>query len=94
MTTERKPISRRAVTAGLAWSVPAVTAVATAPLAAASPLCPVVEVTGDVVKYPGNNHVVGTKHRYGFPVHVHNKTDVPVVVTRARPTSSSTRRAA
>lgn len=73
MTHDRKNISRRTVTAGMAWSIPAVAAVSAAPLAAASPVCPSTKVTGDAVKYPGNSSF-GTKHAYGFPVAITNTT--------------------
>jgi hypothetical protein len=73
MTTDRKTVSRRTVTAGMAWSVPAVAAVAAAPLAAASPNCPSTSVTGDAVKYAGNSDF-GTKHAYGFPLEITNTT--------------------
>lgn len=49
---KQKTLSRRSVTAGIAWSVPAVAAVSAAPLAAASPVCISVEGVGDAWKYP------------------------------------------
>lgn len=73
MTTDRKHISRRTVTAGIAWAVPAVAAVSAAPFAVASPTCPTTSVTGAAVKYPGASKF-GTKHAYGFPVTITNTT--------------------
>lgn len=64
-------LSRRKVTAGLAWSVPAVAAVAAAPAFAASPTC-VTATTGGVVKYPGNSTPI--KQGYGFTITVTNPT--------------------
>lgn len=64
-------LSRRKVTAGIAWSVPAVAAVAAAPAFAASPKC-ISGATGDVVKFPGNS--TGIKQGYGFPVTLTNPT--------------------
>ena len=80
MTTDRKTISRRKVTAGMAWSVPAVAAVSAAPFAAASPTCPTTEVKGDAVKYPGNSSF-GTKHAYGFPLKITNTTEATIRVS-------------
>lgn len=53
MQQNTSSLSRRKVTAGLAWSVPAVAAVAATPFAAASHHCPTVTGVGDAVKYPG-----------------------------------------
>lgn len=75
MQKNTSPLSRRKVTAGIAWSVPAVAAVAAAPFAAASPSCVNTVSTGPV-KYPGNSTGGGgeLKHAYGFSVTVTNPT--------------------
>lgn len=69
MTTPQ--ISRRTVTAGLAWSVPAVAAVSAAPAFAISPTC-VTGTTGAAVKFPGGSTLI--KQGYGFPITVTNPT--------------------
>lgn len=69
MTTPQ--ISRRTVTAGLAWSVPAVAAVSAAPAFAISPTC-VTGTTGDAVKFPGGSTRI--KQGYGFTVTIKNPT--------------------
>lgn len=71
MQKNTSTLSRRKVTAGIAWSVPAVAAVAAAPAFAASPTC-VTATTGDVVKYPGNSTPI--KQGYGFTITVTNPT--------------------
>lgn len=81
MTTPQ--ISRRTVTAGLAWSVPAVAAVTAAPFAAASPICPSIDSVGDAIKFPGNSKVGGLKQAYGFPVSIKNTTSEAIVVSAA-----------
>ena len=75
MQKNTSPLSRRKVTAGIAWSVPAVAAVAAAPFAAASPSC-VNTASTKPVKYPGNSTGGGgkLKHAYGFSVTVTNPT--------------------
>lgn len=75
MQKSTSPLSRRKVTAGIAWSVPAVAAVAAAPFAAASPSC-VNTASTEPVKYPGNSTGGGgeLKHAYGFSVTVTNPT--------------------
>ncbi|MFL0425458.1 hypothetical protein ACH0AC_06755 [Micrococcus luteus] len=76
MQKNTSTLSRRKVTAGIAWSVPAVAAVAAAPFAAASPSCVTTEST-EPLKYPGSTDggVVKLKHGYGFSVTVTNPTD-------------------
>lgn len=75
MQKNTSALSRRKVTAGIAWSVPAVAAVTAAPFAAASPSC-VTTVSTEPVKYPGSTDggVVKLKHGYGFSVTVTNRT--------------------
>ena len=79
MTHDRKNISRRTVTAGMAWSVPAVAVASAAPAFAASTVCPSTKVTGDAVKYPGKSSF-GTKQAYGFPLEITNTTDQIIVI--------------
>lgn len=71
MQKNTSTLSRRKVTAGIAWSVPAVAAVAAAPAFAASPKC-ISATTGDVVKFPGGS--TGIKQGYGFPITLTNPT--------------------
>ncbi|GAA3783798.1 hypothetical protein [Micrococcus endophyticus] len=80
MQKNTSTLSRRKVTAGLAWSVPAVAAVSAAPAFAASPICPNVGEVGEVVKFPGNNPN-DIKHAYGFWVTVKNDTQETVTLT-------------
>lgn len=82
MQKKQNALSRRTVTSGLAWSVPAVAAVSTAPFAAASPVvCPKVKVIGEAVKFPGNSHGGGIRQAYGFDIVVTNNTELPVRIT-------------
>ncbi|MCR8674312.1 hypothetical protein NWP10_00515 [Micrococcus sp. HG099] len=86
MQQNTSSLSRRKVTAGLAWSVPAVAAVSAAPAFAASPICPDVVEVGEVVKFPGNNknpgdNENGIKQAYGFWVTVKNDTQETVTLT-------------
>lgn len=75
-------ISRRKVTTGIAWSVPAVAAVAAAPFAAASPvICPKVSGVGGAIKFPGNSKIEGIKHAYGFDVTLTNDTSETIVIS-------------
>lgn len=71
-------VSRRAVTAGMAWSVPAIAFASAAPAAAVSPLITV--STGNVCKYPGGS-VPGVKQAYMFPLTVTNIANERVCVT-------------
>lgn len=80
MQKNTSSLSRRKVTAGLAWSVPAVAAVAAAPFAAASHHCPTVTGVGNAVKYPGTSKT-GLKQAYGFPITVTNTTDDTILLT-------------
>lgn len=73
MQKNTSTLSRRKVTAGIAWSVPAVAAVSAAPAFAASPTC-VTSDAGTVIKYPGNSSGYGLKQAYGFPVTITNPT--------------------
>lgn len=75
MQKSTSPVSRRSVTAGLAWSVPAVVAVSAAPAFAASPKC-VYTTSTDPIKYPGNTKIgsVTLKQAYGFQVTITNPT--------------------
>lgn len=75
-------ISRRKVTTGIAWSVPAVAAVAAAPFAAASPvICPEVSGVGGAIKFPGNSKIENIKHAYGFDVTLTNDTSETIVIS-------------
>lgn len=78
MQTTPKTVNRRTVSAGIAWSVPAVAAVAAAPAFAASPRC-VVATAGDVVKYRGGS--TRFKQGYGYEVTVTNTTEGVVAVS-------------
>lgn len=80
MQQNTSSLSRRKVTAGLAWSVPAVAAVSAAPAFAASPICPNVGEVGEVVKFPGKN-TNDIKQAYGFWVTVKNDTQETVTLT-------------
>ena len=73
MQQNTSSLSRRKVTAGLAWSVPAVAAVSAAPAFAASPKC-VTSDAGTVVKFPGNSSGYDLFQAYGFPVTLTNPT--------------------
>ncbi|QCP08597.1 hypothetical protein FDF08_11990 [Micrococcus luteus] len=80
MQQNTSSLSRRKVTTGIAWSVPAVVAVAAAPFAAASPSC-ITSSAGRVVKYPGNSSGYDLKQAYGFTVTVTNPTRGKLRVT-------------
>ncbi|EZP50722.1 hypothetical protein [Micrococcus luteus] len=80
MQKNTSTLSRRKVTAGIAWSVPAVAAVAAAPFAAASPTGCVSAVPGAAVKFPGGSGPDGIKHGYGFTITITNTSPTPVYV--------------
>ncbi|CAM3575693.1 hypothetical protein E4A47_04035 [Micrococcus flavus] len=80
MQKNTSTLSRRKVTAGIAWSVPAVAAVAAAPFAAASPTGCVSAVPGTAVKFPGGSGPDGIKHGYGFEVTITNDSPIAVYV--------------
>ncbi|QGY89751.1 hypothetical protein [Micrococcus luteus] len=80
MQKNTSTLSRRKVTAGIAWSVPAVAAVAAAPFAAASPTGCVSAVPGAAVKFPGGSGPDGIKHGYGFEVTITNDSPIAVYV--------------
>lgn len=80
MQQNTSSLSRRKVTAGLAWSVPAVAAVAAAPFAAASPTACADVTTGAAVKYQGGGHPDGIKQGYGFTITITNTSPTPVYV--------------
>lgn len=82
MQKNTSTLSRRTVTAGIAWSVPAVAAVAAAPFAAASPTGCVSAVPGAAVKFPGGSGPDGIKHGYGFEVTITNDSPIAVYVNR------------
>lgn len=83
MQQNMSELSRRKVTAGLAWSVPAVAVAASAPAFAASPVC-VVATSGEVTKYPGGSSRTGIRQGYGFPIVLTNNTrNVVRVSTRS-----------
>lgn len=73
-------LTRRKVTAGIAWSVPAVAAVAAAPFAAASPTGCVTTSTGTAVKHQGGGQSDGIKQAYGFTITITNTSAIPVYV--------------
>ena len=80
MQTTPKTVNRRTVTAGIAWSVPAVAAVAAAPFAAASPTGCVNVTSGTAEKFPGGGHPDGIKQAYGFTITITNTSPTPVYV--------------
>lgn len=80
MQKNTSTLSRRKVTAGIAWSVPAVAAVAAAPFAAASPTGCVSTSTGTAEKYPGGGHPDGIKQAYGFTITITNTSPTAVYV--------------
>lgn len=80
MQKNTSTLSRRTVTAGIAWSVPAVAAVAAAPFAAASPTGCVSAVPGAAVKFPGSSGPDGIKQGYGFEVTITNDSPIAVYV--------------
>lgn len=80
MTVESKsPVTRRAITRGIAWSVPAIAIAAAAPAMAQSPVVSF-EPVGTVCKYSGGS-VDGVKHAYLFPVRVRNLAHESVTIT-------------
>ncbi|MET7576953.1 hypothetical protein [Micrococcus luteus] len=81
MQKNTSTLSRRKVTAGIAWSVPAVAAVAAAPFAAASPTACVNVTSGAAVTYQGGRHRDGIKQGYGFTITVTNTSPTPVYVS-------------
>ena len=80
MQKNTSTLSRRKVTAGIAWSVPAVAAVAAAPFAAASPTGCVSAVPGAAVKFPGSSGPDGIKQAYGFDIIITNTSPTAVYV--------------
>ncbi|MCG7423039.1 hypothetical protein MHY29_09465 [Micrococcus sp. ACRRV] len=80
MQTTPKTVNRRTVSAGIAWSVPAVAAVAAAPFAAASPTGCVNVTSGTAEKFPGGGHPDGIKQAYGFTITITNTSPTPVYV--------------
>ena len=80
MQKNTSTLSRRKVTAGIAWSVPAVAAVAAAPFAAASPTGCAAVTTGTAEKFPGGGHPDGIKQAYGFTITITNTSPTPVYV--------------
>ncbi|RBO88700.1 hypothetical protein DE149_103190 [Micrococcus sp. KT16] len=80
MQKNTSTLSRRKVTAGIAWSVPAVAAVAAAPFAAASPTGCVSAVPGAAVKFPGGSGPDGIFQAYGFTITITNTSPTPVYV--------------
>ena len=80
MQQNTSSLSRRKVTAGIAWSVPAVAAVAAAPFAAASPTGCVSALPGSAVKFPGGGHPDGIKQAYGFELTFTNDSPIAVYV--------------
>ncbi|WP_144862337.1 hypothetical protein [Micrococcus luteus] len=80
MQKNTSTLSRRKVTAGIAWSVPAVAAVAAAPFAAASPTGCADVTTGTAVKHQGGGHSDGIKQAYGFTITITNTSPTPVYV--------------
>ena len=64
MQKNTSTLSRRKVTAGIAWSVPAVAAV----------------TTGTAEKFPGGGHPDGIKQAYGFTITITNTSPTPVYV--------------
>lgn len=80
MQKNTSTLSRRKVTAGIAWSVPAVVAVAAAPFAAASPTGCVDVTTGTAEKFPGSGHPDGIKQAYGFDITITNTSPTAVYV--------------
>ncbi|MFL0421053.1 hypothetical protein [Micrococcus luteus] len=80
MQKNTSALSRRKVTAGIAWSVPAVAAVAAAPFAAASPTGCAETTTGTAVKHQGGGHSDGIKQAYGFDITITNTSGTSVYV--------------
>lgn len=80
MQKNSSTLSRRKVTAGIAWSVPAVAAVAAAPFAAASPTGCVDVTSGTAEKFPGGGHPDDIKQAYGFTITFTNTSPTPVYV--------------
>ena len=80
MQKNTSTLSRRKVTAGIAWSVPAVAAVAAAPFAAASPTGCADVTTGTAVKHQGGGHSGGIKQAYGFTITITNTSPTAVYV--------------